>query len=128
MQMNANKPADIDSYIEGHPEAVKQLLNQVRAAIREMAPTATEKISYGIPTFDLHGNLVHFAAFKHHIGFYPGAGGIKAFEEALSGYPTAKGTIQFPYKEPIPLALIQEIVRFRVRENEEKAALKKVKK
>ena len=128
MQMNANKPADIDSYIEGHPETVQQLLNQVRAAIREMAPTATEKISYGIPTFDLHGNLVHFAAFKHHIGFYPGAGGIKAFEEALSGYQSAKGSVQFPLNQPMPLALIQEIVRFRVRENEEKAAFKKVKK
>ncbi|OIN57529.1 iron chaperone [Arsenicibacter rosenii] len=123
--MNANKPVDINSYIEGYPEATRQLLNQVRAAIREMAPTATEKISYGIPTFDLHGNLVHFAAFKNHIGFYPGAGGIKAFEEALSGYQRAKGSVQFPLNQPMPLSLIQEIVRFRVRENEEKAALKK---
>ncbi len=127
MNSAQTEPVDVDKYIAEYPEHVQVLLQQVRAAIREMAPTAKEKISYGMPTFDLHGNLVHFAAWSKHIGFYPGGGGIKEFEDAIAGYHYAKGSVQFPYDQPMPLALIQEIVRFRVRQNEEKAALKKKK-
>ena len=116
---------NIDEYIAGFPEKTQQLLEKVRATIRKAAPDAEEKISYGIPTFFLKGNLVHFGGFKNHIGFYPGADGIATFSEELSAYEGAKGSVQFPIDKPMPLALITRITKFRVKQNLEKAAAKK---
>lgn len=116
-----NKSADIDHYISAFPESIRNLLEQVRATIHKAAPDAEETISYAIPTFTLHGNLVHFAGYQHHIGFYPGAAGIAAFKDELSVYKGAKGSVQFPLDKPMPLALITRIVKFRVEQNLEKA-------
>lgn len=116
---------NIDEYISGFPTETQKLLKQMRATIREAAPEATEKISYGMPTFDLHGNLVHFAGYKNHIGFYPSPSGIRAFHEKLSEYKNSKGAVQFPIDKPLPLSLISEIVAFRVMENKGKASAKK---
>jgi len=110
------KEEDIDAYIAGSPQHVRRQLEEVRASIRRAAPDADEAIKYGIPTFVQSGNLVHFAAFKNHIGFYPTPSGIAAFSEKLSGYKSAKGSVQFPLDKPMPIKLIEEIVRFRVRE------------
>ena len=107
----------VNEYISSFPVDIQDLLQQVRHAIREAAPGAKELISYQIPGFTLRGSLVWFAAFKGHIGFYPKASGIEAFKEKLSAYEISKGTVRFPLDKPIPLDLIQEIVRFRVREN-----------
>ena len=107
----------IDGYIASYPEEVQQMLTQLRELIREIAPEATEKISYGIPTFYLEGNLVHFAAYAHHIGFYPTSSGISKFEKELSRYKHAKGSVQFPLDEPLPAGLIAKLVSFRVEEN-----------
>ena len=115
--MKATDITTIDQYIQGFPKEVQAILSAVRSTIRKAAPDATEKISYRIPTFYLHGNLVHFAAFKNHIGFYPTGKGVSAFEEELSGYKHAKGSIQFPIDQPMPLKLIQKIVVFRVAQN-----------
>lgn len=114
-------PKNIDEYIAGFPEDVQELLEKVRATIREAAPDAEEAIKYQIPTFTLNGNLVHFAAFKNHIGFYPAPRGIEAFKDELAVYKGAKGSVQFPFGEPIPYDLISRIVRFRVQENLAKA-------
>lgn len=109
----------IDDYIASFPEDIQKILKEIRTTIRDSAPDAQEAIAYGIPTFTLHGNLVHFAAFKHHIGFYPGGpSAIQAFKEELTQYKQSKGTIQFPLGEPIPHALVKKIVKFRVKENE----------
>ncbi|THF72613.1 iron chaperone [Cohnella fermenti] len=116
--------ATVDEYIACFPTDIQELLLGVRATIREAAPEAAEKISYQMPTFDLHGNLVHFAAFKNHIGFYPGASGVAAFQQELSAYKGAKGSVQFPIGRPIPHELIARIVRYRVAENKERAAAK----
>lgn len=107
----------IDEYITGFPEPVRTLLAQLRAAIRAAAPQAEEKLSYGIPTFYYRGNLVHFGAFKRHIGFFPAPSGIQAFKSELSPYKSAKGSVQFPFDEPLPLELVARIVKFRVDEN-----------
>lgn len=115
---------DIDDYIADFPLEIQTLLEQIRNTIREAAPEATETINYGIPTFKLDGNLVHFAAFKKHIGFYPGSSGIENFKEALSNYKSAKGSVQFPFDNPIPLDLITTIVQFRVKENTAKRTKK----
>ena len=112
----------IDEYIAAQPKTVQSRLQQIRSAIAQVAPDASEKISYQMPTFYLNGNLVHFAAFENHIGFYPTPGGVKAFQEELSGYKYAKGSIQFPINRPVPLTLIRKIVRFRVEENSKKRA------
>jgi uncharacterized protein YdhG (YjbR/CyaY superfamily) len=105
----------IDDYIAACPIAkVRTRMKQMRATIRKHAPEATEKISYRIPTFYLNGNLVHFAAFQHHVGFYPGAAAIVKFEKALKGYKTSKGTVQFPHDAPLPLDLVAQIVDYRV--------------
>lgn len=115
--MKSAPAATIDAYIAGFPRDVQDILQQVRAIIRQTVPDAGEKISYGIPTFTLHGrNLVHFAAFKHHIGFYPTPAGQETFREALSVYKTGKGSVQFPIDQPMPLHLITRIVQFRVKE------------
>lgn len=109
-----------DEYIATFPPKVQDLLQVVRQTIKKAAPGAGEKISYQIPTFTLHGNLVHFAGYQHHIGFYPGAEPIRVFEKELSGFKTAKGSIQFPLDQPLPLELITKIVEFRVKENSER--------
>jgi uncharacterized protein YdhG (YjbR/CyaY superfamily) len=106
--------ATIDDYIAGHPPAIRKRLSAMRRTIRKHAPGAEERISYRIPTFYLGGNLVHFAAFERHVGFYPGAAGIAAFKQALASYNSAKGSVQFPHDEPLPLELVAEIVQFRV--------------
>ena len=114
----------IDDYIAGFPAPVQERLVALRTTIREHAPQATERISYGIPTFHLGGNLVHFGAFAHHVGFYPGPSGITAFADALASYRQAKGSVQFPHDAPLPLDLVAAIVAFRVAENGRKAAPK----
>lgn len=128
MKTGQTAPTTIDEYIASFPPEVQEKLETIRATIRKAAPKAEEAISYMIPTFRLHGNLVHFAAYKKHIGFYPGAGGIAAFEEELAGYETSKGTVQFPLEKRLPLTLITKIVKFRVQQNLDKAAAKAKKK
>lgn len=118
----------IDAYIFAFPPEIQEILQAVRKVIRESAPDAKEKISYQMPTFELHGNLVHFAAFKNHIGFYPTPSGIEEFTEELKDYHTSKGAIQFPLHKPLPYELISKIVKYRVASNLEKAAKKKQKK
>jgi uncharacterized protein YdhG (YjbR/CyaY superfamily) len=117
-------PKTIDEYIAGFPHEVQKILQKLRATIRKAAPEAAETINYRMPTFTLKGNLVHFAAFQNHIGFYPVPSGIEAFRDELSRYHQGKGSVQFPIDEPLPLDLIAQIVKFRVHENLEKAAAK----
>jgi uncharacterized protein YdhG (YjbR/CyaY superfamily) len=116
---------DVDKFIAAYPKEVQDILNKVRATIREAAPDAEETINYGIPTFQLNGNLVHFSALKTHIGFYPTPSGIEKFKKELSAYEGAKGSVKFPLDKPIPYALISKIVKFRVKENLAKAKKKK---
>jgi len=111
-------PRNIDEYIARCPPGVQETLQRIRAAIRAAAPEAEEAMKYQIPTFVLNGNLVHFAAFKKHIGFYPAPSGIAAFKKELSAYEGAKGSVQFPLDKPMPLALITKIVKFRVKESQ----------
>ena len=115
----------IDEYIALQSEENALILEKIRETIRTIAPNAEEKISYGIPTFKLHGNLVHFAAYKNHIGFYPGASGVAHFISELSNYNTSKGTIKFQLDEKIPYDLIKKITEFRVNENLQKLNKKK---
>lgn len=115
----------IDEYIAMFPKELQEKLQTLREVIKTAAPQAGEKISYQMPTFTLNGNLVHFAAFKNHIGFYPTPSGITAFDEELSRYKKAKGSIQFPIDEPIPYDLVEKIVHFRVEENLNKTTNKK---
>ena len=122
--MKAALAKDIDSYIADFPEDIQKRLEQVRATIKKAAPKAEEAIKYAIPTFVLHGNLVHFAAFKNHIGFYPAPTGMKAFEKDLAPYKQGKGSVQFPLDKPMPLALITKIVKMRVAESLAKAKKK----
>lgn len=124
MENDPDVPATIDAYIAALPEAIRPALAELRAAIRAAAPDAVEKISYRMPTFYLRGNLVHFAAFKGHIGFYPAPSGIEAFREELSAYKSSKGAVQFPIGQPLPLELIGRIVAFRVAENLRRAKAK----
>jgi uncharacterized protein YdhG (YjbR/CyaY superfamily) len=112
---------NIDEYIAAFPADIRKRLEEMRATIRKAAPEAEEAIAYAIPTFRLKGNLVHFAAFKNHIGFYPAPRAIEAFKKELSGYEGGKGTVQFPLDKPLPLPLITKIVKFRVKDNLEKA-------
>jgi uncharacterized protein YdhG (YjbR/CyaY superfamily) len=107
----------IDDYIAAFPKDVQDDLQRLRRVIRESAPAAEEAISYGIPTFKLNGNLVHFAAYQHHIGFYPTSSGIAAFKKELMPYKLSKGTVQFPLGRPLPLDLIRRIVRYRIKES-----------
>ncbi len=118
-------PKDIDDYIAGSPSEVQEILNQIRSTIRETAPDAVETIKYQIPTFVMNENLVHFAVFKNHIGFYPTPSGIKRFQDELTSYKHAKGSVQFPIDKPIPLELIKKIVEFRVKEVKAKTHAKK---
>jgi uncharacterized protein YdhG (YjbR/CyaY superfamily) len=121
--MQKNNYNAIDTYILHFPENVQIILKSLRKTISESAPNAKETLKYGIPTFTLNGNLVHFGAYKNHIGFYPTPSGIEAFKKEISAYKNAKGSVQFPIKEPIPLALITKIVKFRVQENLKKTSL-----
>ena len=121
MNTESNPPQTVDDFIAGFPAEIQSILQQIRSIIRETVPDAEEVISYKMPTYRLHGNLVHFAAFKHHIGFYPAPTGVEAFEEELAPYQHAKGSIRFPLDRSIPYDLIRKIVEFRVKENIEKA-------
>lgn len=107
----------IDDYIRAFPESVQQKLTQLRELIRRTVPEAQERISYQIPTFYLKGNLVHFAAFSRHIGFYPTPSGIEKFKSELAGYKSSKGAVQFPLEAPLPLELVERIVRYRAEES-----------
>ena len=125
MRTEQTAPQNIDEYIAGFPPDVQSLLEKTRTTIKNAAPDAEEAIKYQLPTFTLHGNLVHFGAFQKHLGFYPGASGIAEFKAELSGYRGAKGSVQFPFDQPIPFDLISEITRFRVQENLDKAKAKR---
>jgi uncharacterized protein YdhG (YjbR/CyaY superfamily) len=128
MEINASKPETIDEYISGFPPDVQEKLTRIRSIINDAAPQAEETIKYQIPTFVLNGNLVHFAAFKSHIGLYPTPSGIEKFKDELKDVEISKGTIRFPLDRPIPYDLISEIVSFRVQENLDRAAAKSKKK
>lgn len=126
--MKSSPPGSVDEYIAGFPEPVRAILQRVRETIKKAAPDAEETISYAMPAFKLKGNLVYFAGYKNHIGFYAAPTGHEAFKKELSVYKTGKGSVQFPLDHPIPYELIAEIVKFRALENLEKAELKKKKK
>lgn len=128
MDERGNSFASTEAYITTFPPEIQRLLQDVRETIRSVAPDAKEKISYQMPTFDLHGNLVHFAAFKNHIGFYPGADGIAAFKDELSAYKGAKGSVQFPLDKPLPHELIGRITAYRAAQNKARADAKRGKK
>lgn len=119
--MDKTIPKSIDEYILLYPQEIQEILNTIRKVIKDSAPNAEEKISYGMPTFALNGNLVHFAAYKNHIGFYPSSSGISSFQQELSEYKTSKGAVQFPIGKPVPYELISQIVKYRVAENQSKA-------
>jgi len=119
-----DKPKDINEYIESFPHEVGKLLELVRKTVQTAAPEAHETISYGMPAFKLYGNLVYFAAFKSHIGFYALPSGNAAFQKELSAYKTGKGSVQFPFDRALPLDLIEKIVKFRTDENRQKMELK----
>jgi uncharacterized protein YdhG (YjbR/CyaY superfamily) len=125
MSAEQETPKTIDEYIAGFPADVQEILQNVRRTIREAAPDAEEAIKYRLPTFTLNGNLVHFGAFKKHVGFYPTPTGIERFEKELSVYESSKGAVQFPFDKPIPFNLIREIVEFRVKENLKRAEARK---
>jgi uncharacterized protein YdhG (YjbR/CyaY superfamily) len=124
MDTNEKEPKNIDEYISSFPMDVQEILEKVRATIKKAAPEAKETIKYRMPTFTLNGNLVYFAGFKNHIGFYPVPSGIEQFKEELSVYKQGKGSVQFPLDKPMPLDLIRRIVEFRVKENLKKAGAK----
>ena len=124
--MISKAPTSIDEYIADFPEEIQSLLNEVRSTIKQTAPEAVESIGYGMPAYKTHGKpLVYFAAFKNHIGFYATPTGHSEFAEELSKYKQGKGSVQFPIDQPMPLKLIEQIVEFRVIENQEKAKAKK---
>lgn len=125
--MEENKIDSVDEYILNSPPELHERLEKLRKVIKEAAPDAGEKISWGMPTFILHGNLVHFAVHKNHIGFYPAPSGIEAFKDELSEYKSSKGAVQFPIAKPLPFELISRIVKFRAAENK-KAAEEKLEK
>ena len=110
----------MDEYIAKFPKNVRDVLEELRRVIRESAPKAEETINYGMPTFNLNGNMVHFAAYKNHIGFYPTPSAIETFKKELTPFKQAKGSVQFPLNKPIPFDLVKKIVNFRVKENEPK--------
>lgn len=124
MKADQSPVGDIDAYIAPFPQDIQNILEKVRSTIRAVAPDATEDIKYGMPTFVLNGNLVHYAAFKNHIGFYPTPTGTETFKAELAPYESGKGSIRFPLDQPIPYDLIRQITEFRVKENQERAAAK----
>jgi len=119
--MQPKTPKDVDEYIAGFPKDVQKILNKIRSTIKKAAPKAEEAISYQIPTFRLNGNLIHFAAYKNHIGLYPAPRAVEKFKKELARYGAGKGTLRFPLDEPIPYDLITKIVEFRAKQNLEKA-------
>lgn len=123
--MDNRQPTTIDEYIAAYPEEVQARLRSMRETIRAAAPEATEKISYGMPTFVYKGNLVYFGVSKNHIGFYPTPNGIDAFQEDLAPYKSGKGSAQFPHDQPLPLELVTKITQYRMAENEANAAKRK---
>ena len=123
--MKIAMPRNIDEYIAGFPPGVQESLRKIRAIVRKAAPDAEETLKYRMPTFVLRENLVHFAGFQNHIGFYPTPTAIKAFSGDLAGYESAKGSVQFPLNCPVPFDLIKRMVEFRVKEVREKIAAKK---
>lgn len=125
MNTDAGDFSTIDEYIASFPPAIAETLRRMREAIRDAAPDASERISYRMPTFYFEGNLVHFAAFRDHIGFYPTPTGIDRFAKELTPYSSSKGTIRFPLDEPIPYDLVARITRYRLEENAAKAAAKR---
>ncbi len=128
MRTGQTAPKNIDEYIADFPPDVQGVLQKIRLTIRKAAPDAEETIKYQIPTFTLKGNLVHFAAWKKHIGFYPTSSGTEKFKKELSAYEGAKGSVKFPLDRPIPFTLIGRIVKFRAKENLDRAAAKEKKK
>ena len=118
--MPHEKSKAVDAYIASHPEDVRLMLEEMRQTIREAAPQTEEIIDYGIPTYQLNGNVVHFGGFRHHIGFYPTPSGMIAFSKELKPYKQTRGTVKFPLDEPLPLDLIRRITEFRVNENKAK--------
>ena len=128
MEKSKPIPATVDEYMADFPTDVKKRMQQLRKTIKAAAPKAEEVISYQMPGYKYLGMLVYFAAYKNHIGFYPAPSGIEAFKKELSVYEGAKGSIKFPIDQPLPLALVTRIVKFRVKENLDKAAVKKAKK
>ena len=129
MEATATKFKTVDEYISLQPKNIKPLLQQIRKTIKEAAPDAEELISYNMPGYKLKGMLVYFAAWKEHIGFYGASSNlVEKFKKELSGYEFSKGTIKFPFDQPLPLALITKIVKYRAKENLEKAALQSIKK
>jgi|ERR1043165_1406101 uncharacterized protein YdhG (YjbR/CyaY superfamily) len=125
MKTKQKQPTTIDEYIAGFPRDVQPLLAKVRATIRKAAPDAEEAISYRMPTFKLHGNMIHFAGYNHHIGLYPGSRPIEVFKDELTKYKTSKGTVQLPLDKPIPVGLITKITKFCVKRNLERAVSRK---
>lgn len=124
MRMGQAPAKDIDAYIARFPRDVQAVLKKMRATIKKAAPGAEEGISYGIPVFKLHGNLVYIGGFKHHVSFFPTSGPVRAFKKELAGYATTKGTVRFDLDQPVPYALIARITKFRVKESREKAKAK----
>jgi len=121
MESSKSKFKTIDEYVATFPKNVRDVLEEFRRVIRESAPEAEEAISYGMPAFKLNGNLVYFAAWKNHVGFYPGgSSAVEVFKKELAPYKQSKGTVQFPYDKPIPFDLVKRIVKFRVTENLQK--------
>ncbi|WXG42250.1 MAG: DUF1801 domain-containing protein [Candidatus Freyarchaeum deiterrae] len=120
MERKKKQVNTIDEYIAIFPKPIQDILQKLRQTIKESAPQAQEAISYRMPTFKLNGNLVHFAAFKNHIGFFPTSSGVAAFKKELSEYEISKGTIRFPLDKPIPFDLVRKIVKYRVNENLQK--------
>ena len=125
MEKSKTVPATVDEYMVDFPTDVKKRMQQIRKVIKTAAPKADEVISYQMPGYKYFGMLVYFAAYKNHIGFYPGAGGVLEFYKKLSSFKSAKGSVQFPHDRPIPYDVISKIVKFRVKQNEEKFSLKK---
>jgi uncharacterized protein YdhG (YjbR/CyaY superfamily) len=117
----------VDEYIAVQPANVREKLERLRLTIKKAAPKAEEEISYMMPAYKFHGVLVYFGAYQNHIGFYPTGSGISAFKKELSVYEGSKGTVRFPINKPLPLTLIKKIVRFRLKENQQKQLLKKMK-
>lgn len=128
MKTNSTPPQTMDDYIAGFPPDVQAILTQVRTTIKQAAPKAEETLKYKIPTFTLKGNLVSFAAYKHHIGLYPAPTGTQKFNKALSVYRTAKSSVRFPLDQPIPFDLISQLVKFRVKDQLKRAETRQTKK
>ena len=125
MKAKTQKPTTIDEYIADFPKDVQERLEKVRIAIRKAAPGAKEAIKYGMPTYVLEGNLVHFAGYKNHIGLYPGSKPIEEFKDQLTKYQISKGTVQLPLDKAVPVGLIGKITKFCVKRNQEKAVSRK---